>query len=106
MQVYVTMTDLYARTYFNVETPSLSIEDITQALEDNYEEWSSNLSHQGAGSVHVYHEDKEVATGSLVWWWFGTHTLRLDVPRQEQGADKLARLTDYLRTEHSRQACP
>ena len=78
IEVQVAMTDMYANAYFSVETPSMEVECLKRAIEDVYDKWSKKLSHQGAGAVMVSYHGYRVASGSITWWWNGSHSLRLE----------------------------
>ena len=91
-EIQVAMNDLYGRAYFTVKTQSMDIECIKRAIEEVYDKWSEDLSHQGAGAVQVSWRSYRVATGSIIWWWSGSHTLRLE-PIEGEVLDRI--LTDH-----------
>lgn len=78
IQVQVSMTDLYGNAYFSVETPSMEVECLKRAIEETCDEWSKKLSRQGAGTVNISYHGYRVATGSIQWWFHGSHYIRLE----------------------------
>ena len=82
-EVQVAMTDLYANAYFSVETPSMDVECLKRIIESVYDKWSKTMSHQGAGVARVSYNGYKVAEGAIVWWWNGTHSLRLEATDAE-----------------------
>ena len=77
-EVQVAMDDLYGDAYFSVDTPNFEVESLKQAIESVFDKWVKTMSHQGAGAVLVSYRGYRVAKGSIVWWWNGTHSLRLE----------------------------
>ena len=77
-QLHVVMGDMYGSSRFDIEVPSTQEHIIRKAIEDKYDEWSKALSKKGAGPILVYYKDQMIVNGSIVWWWNGTHSLRLD----------------------------
>jgi len=72
------MGDLYSTDRFDIEVPSTQEHIINKAIEDKYDEWNKSMSHKGAGPLLVFYKNQMIVNGSIVWWWNGTHSLRLD----------------------------
>ena len=99
------MNDLRKDTRFYIEVSEVTAESICKAIEDKYYEWRTKLSHQGAGVVRVTCMAKHIATGSLIWWWDGTHTIRLE-PANTGRVERTSVCPKYSPpSEHGQKAC-
>lgn len=72
------MRDLYGSANFFTDVAELTIDCIKRSIESKYDYWHDQLSRQGAGSVRVSHNGKEIAHGSIAWWVFGNHSLTIN----------------------------
>ena len=111
-QLHVVMGDMYGSSRFDIEVPSTQEHIIRKAIEDKYSEWNKSMSHQGAGPLRVFYKNNLIVDGSIVWWWNGTHSLRLDfvstypatMSQDDRGGTSVCH-ADYPRTEQSQPTC-
>ena len=82
MTLHVSMTDLYGNAYFDIDVSEITEAAIKQAIEDNYDEVRKQLRRIGAGGIRVTGNGVR-AEGSIVWWWNGSHSLRLEAANME-----------------------
>ncbi len=106
----VSVSDIYSDVYFDIRVKRISEDSIKQALESSYNKWSRNLTKTMGGNIRVYTDKRCVASGSILWWFDGKHTIQLDVAGQDSTSQDAHAGTsvcheDYQRKEQSQPTC-
>lgn len=82
MTLHVSMTDLYGHANFDIDVQEITKDAIIQAIEDNYDEVRRQLRCIATGHIRISGKGVR-AEGSIVWWWNGTHSIRIDHLHQD-----------------------
>lgn len=108
----VSVSDLYSDVYFDIRVKRVSEDSIKHALESSYKKWSSKLTKTMGGHIRVCTNKRCIASGIILWWWNGTHTIRLDIEsispatmsQDARGGTSVCH-EDYPRKEQSQPTC-